>query len=123
MTGVQTCALPILYAQAMRALHQREPYYFSPTETQKILEWNNKFRVKSAADHYFFDYFEPAAQGEDGEWISASAIFEHLKHKVGISLLKPANVSNFGRMLSGIPNLKKRETRYGSEYFVRCKKA
>jgi hypothetical protein len=112
-----------LYAQAMRALHQREPYYFSPTETQKILEWNNKFRVKSAADHYFFDYFEPAAPGEDGEWISASAIFEHLKHKVGISLLKPANVSNFGRMLSGIPNLKKRETRYGSEYFVRCKKA
>ena len=30
---------------------------------------------------------------------------------------------HFGRMLSGIPNLKKRETRYGSEYFVRCKKA
>ena len=79
--------------------------------------------MKSAADHYFFDYFEPAAEGAEGEWISASAIFEHLKQKVGISLLKPANVSAFGRMLSNISTLQKRETRYGSEYFVSWKKA
>ena len=112
-----------LYAQAMHALYQHELYYFSPKETQQILEWNRKFSVKSAADHYFFDYFEPAAEGEDGEWISASAIFEHLKHKVGISLLKPANVSAFGRMLSNISTLQKRETKYGSEYFVSRKRA
>ena len=107
-----------LYAQAMRALHQHELYYFSTKETQQILEWNRKFSVKSAVDHYFFDYFEPATEGENGEWITASAIFEHLKQKVGISLLKPANVSAFGRMLSNISTLKKRETKYGSEYFV-----
>ena len=110
-----------LYAQAMRALHQHESYYFSPVETQKILEWNNKFQVKSAADHYFFDYFEPAAPGEEGEWISASAIFAYLKEKVGVSLLKPANLTAFGRMLSGIPDLQKRTTKYGSEYFVKRK--
>jgi hypothetical protein len=112
-----------LYAQAMRALHQHESYYFSPAETQQILEWNKKFSVKSAADHYFFDYFEPAAEGGDGEWISASKIFEYLKQKVGISLLKPANVSAFGRMLSNISTLQKRETKYGSEYFVTRKTA
>lgn len=107
----------------MRALHQHESYYFNAKETQQILEWNRKFSVKTAADHYFFDYFEPAAEGEDGEWISASAIFEHLKQKVGISLLKPASISGFGRMLSNIPELKKRLTKYGSEYFVRQKTA
>jgi hypothetical protein len=110
-----------LYAQAMRALHQHEPYYFSPAETQKIMEWNNKFKVKSAADHYFFDYFEPAAPGEEGEWISASAIFAYLKEKVGVSLLKPANLTAFGRMLSGIPDLQKRITKYGSDYYVKRK--
>lgn len=112
-----------LYAQAMQALHRHESYFFSPKETQQILEWNRKFSVKSAADHFFFDYFEPATEGEDGEWISASAIFEHLKQKVGISLLKPANVSAFGRMLSNISSLQKRETRFGSEYFVKQKRA
>ena len=90
-------------------------------ETQKILEWNNKFQVKSAADHYFFDYFEPAAPGEEGEWISASAIFAYLKEKVGVSLLKPANLTAFGRMLSGIPDLQKRITKYGSDYYVKRK--
>ena len=111
-----------LYAQAMRALHQHESYYFNAKETQQILEWNKKFSVKTAADHYFFDYFEPAMEGEKGEWITASAIFEHLKKKVGVSLLKPSNVSSFGRMLSNISGLKKRETKYGSEYYVRRKK-
>lgn len=111
-----------LYAQAMHALYEREPYYFSTKETQQIMEWNRKFSVKSAADHFFFDYFEPAVEGEDGKWVSASAIFEHLKQKVGISLLKPANVSTFGRMLSNITTLQKRETKYGSEYFVKQKK-
>ena len=105
----------------MRALHHREPYYFSPKETQQILTWNHKFRVKTAADHYFFDYFEPAADGDEGEWVSASSIFAFLKQKVGISMLRPANVSGFGRMLSNIPALQKRESKYGSEYFVKRK--
>ena len=110
-----------LYAQAMRALQHREPYYFSPKETQRILKWNHKFRIKTPADHYFFDYFEPAAEGDEGEWVSASTKFAFLKQKVGISMLKPATVSGFGRMLSNIPALKKRERKYGSEYFVKPK--
>jgi hypothetical protein len=111
-----------LYAQAMRALHQREQYYFSPKETQCIMKWNQKFKMKTAADHFFFDYFEPVAKGEDGEWVSASSIFAFLKQKVGISVLRPATVSVFGRMLSNIPFLQKRETKYGSEYFVKQKR-
>lgn len=111
-----------LYAQAMRALHQHQPYYFSQQETKVIAESNRKFSVKSAADHFFFDYFEPATNATDGEWVSASAIFGYLKQKVGVSLLKPASISGFGRMLSNMPELQKRLTKYGSEYLVKRKK-
>ena len=110
-----------LYAQAMRALHQHEPYYFGPAETQQIMEWNRKFSVKTAGEQFFLDYFEPAVKESEGEWMSASAIFSFLKEKVGVSLLKPANVAAFGRRLSNIPGLKKRETSSNSEYFVKKK--
>ena len=112
-----------LYAQAMRALHQHEPYYFGPAETQQIMEWNRKFSVKTAGEQFFLDYFEPATKESEGEWMSASAIFSFLKEKVGISLLKPANVAAFGRRLSNIPGLKKRVTSSNSEYLVKRKKA
>ena len=111
-----------LYAQAMRALHSHESYYFGPAETQQIIEWNKKFSVKTAAEQFLFDYFEPAADESEGEWISASAVFSFLKEKVGVSLLKPANVATFGRRLANIPGLKKRETRNNSEYLLKRKK-
>ena len=111
-----------LYAQAMRALHQHEPYYFGPAETQQILAWNSRFSVKTAGEQFFLDYFEPAVNESEGVWMSASAIFSFLKEKVGVSLLKPANVAAFGRRLSNIPGLKKRETSSNSEYFVKQKK-
>lgn len=112
-----------LYAQAMNALHQHEPYYFGPTETQQIMEWNSQFSVKTAGEQFFFDYFEPAVDESEGEWMSATAIFSFLKEKVGISLLKPANVAAFGRRLSNIPGLRKRVTSSNSEYLVRRKGA
>ena len=110
-----------LYAQAMRALHKHEPYYFGPAETQQIVEWNKRFSVKTAAEQFLFDYFEPAADETEGEWISASAIFSFLKEKVGVSLLKPANVASFGRRLANIPGLKKRETSSNSVYLLKRK--
>ena len=106
----------------MQALHQHEPYYFGPEETQQILAWNNRFSMKTAGEQFFLDYFEPAANESEGEWMSASDIFSFLKEKVGVSLLKPANVAAFGRRLSNIPGLKKRETSSNSEYFVKRKK-
>jgi len=112
-----------LYAQAMQALHQHEPYYFGPAETQQILAWNSRFSVKTAGEQFFLDYFEPAVNESEGMWMSASAIFSFLKEKVGVSLLKPANVAAFGRRLSNIPGLKKRVTSSNSEYLVKRKRA
>ena len=111
-----------LYAQAMRALHQHESYYFGPTETQEIQEWNRRFSVKTAAEQFFLDYFEPATDEKDGQWISASAIFSYLKEEVGVTLLKPVSLPVFGRKLTNLPGLRKRITKYNTEYLVRFKK-
>ena len=111
-----------LYAQAMHALSRHEPCYFGPEETQQIMESNRRFSVKSAADQFFLDYFEPAKEGQDGEWLSASAIYNDLKDRVGVSLLRPSSLSVFGRRLSSIPELQKRETKRNTEYFVVRKK-
>ena len=112
-----------LYAQAMQALHQHELYYFGPIETQQILEWNKRFSVKTAAEQFFFDYFEPATDESEGKWFSPSAILSFLKEKVGVSLLKPTNAATFGRRLSNMPGLKKRETRSNTEYLLKRKRA
>ena len=111
-----------LYAQAMRALHQHEPYYFGPAETQEIMEWNRKFSVKTAVEQFFFDYFEPAADENEGKWMSPTAILSELKEKVGISMLKPTNASSFGRKLSNMSGLIKKENKYGTIYLVKRKK-
>ena len=110
-----------LYGQAMRALHQHEPYYFGPEATQQIIESNRKFSVRSAAEQFFLDYFEPANSELDGMWMSATAILNYLKDEVGISLLKPVSVVAFGRKLSNIKGLTKRETKSNSEYLVKLK--
>ena len=127
LTGPIDVSTPLnyeqLYAQAMQALHQHESYYFGPVETQQIMEWNRRFSVKTPAEQFFLDYFEPATNDRDGCWMSASAIFEFLKSKVGVSLLKPTSVAVFGRKLSNISGLKKRETSNNSEYFVKKIKA
>ena len=85
------------------------------------MEWNQKFSVKSAAEQFFFDYFEPAADETEGEWMSPTAILAFLKKEVGVSLLKTTNVSAFGRKLSHIPGLKKDENNQGSIYLVKRK--
>jgi hypothetical protein len=108
-----------LYAQAMQALHQHEPYYFGPEETKLIMEENRKFSLKTAAEQFFLDYFEPARNEQEGEWMSASAILSALKDEVGVSLLKSPSVPAFGRKLSAVPGIQKRETSVNTLYLVR----
>ena len=110
-----------LYAQAMQALHKHEQHFFGPAETQQIMEWNKKFSVKTAAEQFFFDYYEPVNDESEGKWMSASAIFAFLKDKVGASQLKQTNIVAFGRRLSNIPELKKRVTKSNSEYLLKQK--
>ena len=65
------------------------------------------------------DYFEPARNEQEGEWMSASAILAYLKDEVGVSLLKSPSVPAFGRKLSAIPGMQKRVTSINTFYLVR----
>ena len=107
-----------LYAQAMQALHRHESYYFGPAEIQQITASNRKFNMTTATEQFFLAYFEPAKNTKDGTWMSAAAILDYLKDKVGVSLLKPLNVIAFGRALSAFPNLKKHVTSTTTNYLV-----
>ena len=84
-----------LYAQAMQALNQHEPYYFGQEETKIIMEENRKFNLKTAPELYFQEYFMPARDEKAGEWMTAAAILSYLKDKVGVSLLKAPSTSVF----------------------------
>ena len=125
LTGPIDVSTPInyeqLYAQAMQALHQHEPHFFSPAETQHIMEWNKKFSLKTVAEQFFFDYFDVANDELEGQWMSASTMFAYLKEKVGTSMLRQTNIVAFGRRLSNIPELKKRVTSSSSLYLVKRK--
>ncbi len=108
-----------LYAQAMQALQQHEPYFFGPEETKLIMEENRKFSLKTSAEQFFMDYFEPAKDEKEGVWMSASEILAALKNEVGTSLLKAPSVPVFGRKLSAIPGIKKHETSTNTFYLVK----
>ena len=107
-----------LYAQAMQALHRHESYYFGSAEIQQITASNRKFSMTTATEQFFLAYFEPAKNTKDGTWMSAAAILDYLKDKVGVSLLRPLNVIAFGRALSAFPNLKKHVTSTTTYYLV-----
>ena len=83
------------------------------------MEENRKFSLKTPAEQFFMDFFEPAKDEKDGEWMSASAILATLKNEVGVSLLKSPSVPIFGRKLSAISGLKKRENSANTYYLVK----
>lgn len=110
-----------LFAQALQALDNREPYYFNDEQTQQILESNRQFQQLTPAEQYFNDSFEAAESEEDGQYFTASAIFAHIK-KVAGSDLRLSSLNHFGRTLSNMTNIQRKRTKKGTEYLVKLRK-
>lgn len=110
-----------LFAQALYALDHHESYYFNDEQTQQILESNRQFQQLTPAEQYFNDCFEPANSESDGEYLTSSAIFAHIK-KIAGSDLRLNSLNHFGRTLSNIPNLQRKRTMKGTEYLVKLRK-
>ena len=107
-----------IFAQALYALDRHEAYYFDDEQTQQILESNRQFQQFTPAEQFFNDCFEPATSESDGEYLTSSAIFAHIKKLAG-SDLRLNSLNHFGRTLSNIPNLQRRRTKKGTEYLVK----
>ena len=110
-----------LYAQALQALDNREPYYFNDEQTQEILEQNRQFQQLTPVEQYFNDCFEPACDEKDGKYLTASAIFAHIKKMAGGDL-RLSSLSHFGRVLSNRSEIMRRRSNKGTEYLVKLRK-
>ncbi len=106
-----------LYAQAMQALERGEKSYFDAKETAVIMQSNKQFEQISPTKQCFLEVFEPTNDPNEGEYMTAAAIFDILKEKFGSSL-KVSNLSTFGRELQNIEGLESKKTKYGTEYLI-----
>ena len=106
-----------LYAQAMHALEQGERPYFDASETAVIMQSNRQFEQVSPVKQCFQEFFEPTDDVEKGEYLTATAIFNILKQKIGSSL-QITSLHRFGRELQNIDGLKSKRTKYGTAYLV-----
>ena len=110
-----------IFAQALYALDHHEPYYFNDEQTQQILESNRQFQQLTPAEQYFNDCFEPAESEADGKYLTASAIFAHIK-KVAGGDLRLNSLNHFGRMLSNNSKIQRKRSNKGTEYLVKLRK-
>lgn len=107
-----------LFAQAMAALDAGERCYFDERQTAEIMASNRRFQQLSPAEQWFHDLFEPAANEQEGQYLSATAIFAHIKKQAG-SDLRAGSLNHFGRVLANIDGMQRKRTTAGSLYLVK----
>ena len=109
---------PQLYAQAVTLLERGEPYWLDEEQTRMVMESNRQYQLRSPEEMYFSECFVPADSEEDGQWLTTTLIFGHIRRKAGATL-KSGNLQKFGRVLSNIDGLPNRRTKRGTEYLVK----
>ena len=106
-----------LYAQAMTLLDQKEPYWLDEEQTKLVMESNRQFQLRLPEEYFFHECFRLPNDEAEGQWMTAAAILYHVKRYAG-SAVRGDNVKSFGRILSNLPEIRSRRTRFGTEYLV-----
>ena len=109
-----------LYAQAQALIDEGEPCWFDKEQTKLIMRYNRQFQLLSPAEQYFHERYRAASTDEDGQWLTAAAIFNRIKKGAGTAL-KQTNLVGFGRMLANLEGMQRRRSAYGTEYLVKEK--
>ena len=110
-----------LYGQAYTLITQKTTdWWLTADEVTAVMAHNREYQVLPPAIQYFNEYFDIVDDETQGEWLSATAIYDRLRHIAG-SGLKAGGVSAFGKHLTNIPGLQLRHHRTGSQYLVRMK--
>ena len=81
------------------------------------MENNRRFEAKSPMEQCFWNVFRPAVETEEGRYMTTSEIFIEMKSVYG-SIFNINSLGMFGKCLSGIPEMIRRKSRRGTEYFV-----
>lgn len=106
-----------LYAQAVYALREGERYWFNKEEELGIVENNQVFQQTSIEEQLFLRYFLPVQEAEEGKWLLAIEIVQHLQILGKIKFSKTMAL-HFGRFLRRNQVISKRSNR-GTLYYVR----
>ena len=109
-----------LYAQAVHLLTEKVRCYLNEEETDELMHHNRKFQLVSPAVQYFHECFEVATADEEGEYLSAAAIFSVVRKAAGAGL-KASGLNSFGRLLANMEGLERKRTKSGTVYRVRRK--
>ena len=125
VTGPIDVSSPIpyeqLYAQAVDLIDQQEPHWLNDEQTRQLMDSNRQFQMRSPEELFFDECFGIPEREEDGQYMTTAAIFSIIKKKAG-SAIRTANLRTFGRFLTNMEQLKRKRTRFGSEYLVFLKK-
>ena len=106
-----------LYAQAVEAIMEGEPYWFDAEQTALIMESNRRFQMRQPVEEFFFDCFEPATSEHDGEYLTATAIYSHIRSVAGSAM--KSNLRAFGRWLMNLDGLSHKKSQHGTLYLVK----
>lgn len=82
------------------------------------MESNRRFQQRSPEEMYFSERFAIPDSEAEGQWLSATTIFDSIR-KAGGSILRHANLVTFSRALANIEGLTRRRTKRGTEYLVK----
>ena len=111
-----------LYGQAYKIVTQKQmDWWFDADEVKEVMRHNAQYQQVPPAVQYFYEYYEPALNEEDGTWTSPTAIYESLRSLPG-SGLKANGVSTFGRYLWNMPELQHRRVGSSKQYLVKRKR-
>jgi predicted P-loop ATPase len=111
-----------LYGQAYSLIiHKQIDWWFNADEVKEIMVHNAQYQSVPPSIQYFQEYYEPAKNEEEGQWISPTAIYDELRRVAG-SGLKANSVSSFGCYLWNMPGLQHRRVGTSRQYLVRKKK-
>lgn len=107
-----------LYAQAVAAIRNDERYWFDAEQTELIIENNRKFQQLPSSMQYFNECFVPAKNEEEGTFLSATAIYDRIRHIAG-SRTNLGNLRQFGRLLTNLDGLIHKHNNQGTVYLVK----
>ena len=95
-----------LYAQAFHAVMHGERYWLDDADEALLKESNEDFRQVSPLEHLLMSCFTTASpEAEDGEWLMAMDVFNHLQSKTKEKLAL-GKLTHLGRLLKkwNVPN-------------------
>jgi hypothetical protein len=104
-----------LYAQVLQELEEGKPYWFSDEEVDAIIEANQPYMDTALTEHIFREYFRQPQNDQEGEWLSATQIFQLVKSQRDTLNM---TVTTFGKYLSSLNLFPCKHSKKGNLYKV-----